>query len=297
MSVARADRVEYQAALERCATFDSSDHELVRVTGPDAGSFLQGMVTNDVENLAVGASCYAALLTVKGAMVADLRVLKREHDFLVVAGPGRGATVKDFLGKYLISEDAELHEAPELAVVGLLGPQAKATRDTLPPALVEGELVSLYGGLDVIVRRAELAQVDAALATVPRATKDTLEVIRVEKAVPRFGLDMTEVTIPLEANLEHAIHYKKGCYIGQEVIARATYRGQMNKKLVKLLVGDASPEWKAELKLGERKVGFITSVVASVQHGQHLALGYVHRDFLTPGSKFELGAGSATVTS
>lgn len=294
--VAQAVPSEYRAALEGCAAFDASEREQVRVTGPEAGSFLQGMVTNDVEGLAPGGSCYAAVLTVKGGMVGDVRVLKRATDFIVDTSAGRGATVKDYLNKYLISEDAELHDAPELAVIGLVGPGSAAVRASLPAELVEGELRSFFStGVDVLVKRERLAEAWAALSAVPRLSKDTLEVLRVEQAVPLFGVDMTEVTIPLEANLDHAIHYKKGCYIGQEVIARATYRGQMNKKLVQLLVGDAAPAWKAELKLGERKVGFITSVVKSEKHGQHLALGYVHRDFLTPGSKFELGAGSAIV--
>ncbi|MFT3714087.1 MAG: aminomethyl transferase family protein [Archangium sp.] len=294
MSVVQAVQSEYRAALEGCAVFDAGDRQLLRVTGSEAGSFLQGMVTNDVEGLAVGASCYAAVLTVKGGMVADVRVLKRASDFLVETSSARLVAVKDYLNKYLISEDAEIHDAPELSVLSFVGPKFADARALI--SSVEGELISFVGGLDVVVLREKLDETWNVLASVPRLSKETLEVLRVEKAVPLFGVDMTEVTIPLEANLEHAIHYKKGCYIGQEVIARATYRGQMNKKLVQLLVGDAEPAWKAELKLGERKVGFITSVVKSEKHGgQHLALGYVHRDFLTSGTKFELGAGSATI--
>jgi len=295
MSVVQADLAEYQSALDGCAVFDASDREQLKVTGPEGGSFLQGMVTNDVEGLAVGASCHAAMLTVKGSMVADVRVLRRATDFIIDTLPGRGATAKDFLNKYLISEDCELHDAPELAVVMLVGPKSRELVASLPAGLVEGELLSPLGGVDLLVPRARLADVHAALAHVSKLTKSTLEVLRVEKLVPLYGVDMTEVTIPLEANLDDAIHYKKGCYIGQEVIARATYRGQMNKKLVQLLIGEATPEWKAELKLGERKVGWITSVVKSVKHGQHLALGYVHREFLTAGTKVELGTGTAHV--
>jgi aminomethyltransferase len=123
MSVVEAVEAEYRAAHESCAVFDASAREQLRVTGSEAGSFLQGMITNDVDGLAVGGSCYAAVLTVKGSMVGDLRVLKREGDFVIDTGPGRGATVKEFLEKYLISEDAELHLAPEFAVVGLVGPE------------------------------------------------------------------------------------------------------------------------------------------------------------------------------
>ena len=295
MSVVEAVESEYRSAHEGCAVFDASAREQLRITGSEAVSFIQGMVTNDVEALAPGGSCYAALLTVKGSMVGDARILRREGDVVVDTGPGRGAAVKEFLNKYLISEDAEIFDAPEFAVVGLVGPQSREVAGKIPADAREGELVSFFGGVDVLVKRSKLPEVMAALGDVPRLSEGTLEVLRVEKLVPLFGVDMTEVTIPLEANLDHAINYKKGCYIGQEVIARATYGGQMNKKLVLLLVGDAAPERKTELKQGERKVGWITSVVKSVKHGQHLALGYVHRDFLVPGTKFELGSGSATI--
>lgn len=295
MSVVEAVESEYRAANEGCAVFDASGREQLRVTGSEAVSFIQGMVTNDVEALAPGGSCYAALLTVKGSMVGDARILRREGDVVVDTGPGRGQAVKDFLNKYLISEDAEIFDAPEFAVVGLVGPQSREVAGRIPANAREGELTSFFGGVDVLVKRSRLAEVMAALGEVPRLSAETLEVLRVEKLVPLFGVDMTEVTIPLEANLDHAINYKKGCYIGQEVIARATYRGQMNKKLVLLLVGDAAPERKTELKQGERKVGWITSVVKSVKHGQHLALGYVHRDFLAAGTKFEMAGGAATV--
>lgn len=284
---------EYEAATNSCAVHDASSRELLRVTGPDAVSFLQGMVTNDVAGLTVGDSCYAALLTVKGSMVGDLRVLRRADDVIIDTGAGRGATVKDFLNKYLISEEAEINDAPELAVVSFIGPKSVEVATRVQPR--EGELVSFFGGVDVVIQRSEVASVLASLNDVTKVSDATVEVLRVENAVPLFGIDMTEVTIPLEANLDHAIHYKKGCYIGQEVIARATYRGQMNKKLVKLELGDQSPPYKTELKVGDRKVGWVTSVVKSPKHGQYLALGYAHRDFLTAGTKFEMAGGSATV--
>lgn len=293
MSVVEAVELEYRAAIESCAVFDASAREHLRVTGPDAVSFIQGMVTNDVAGLATGASCYTAVLTVKGAMVGDARVLRRENDLLIDTGPGCGASLKEFFSKYLISEDAEIHDAPELAVVGLLGPAAAEASQRVTTR--EGELCSFLGGIDLLVQRQSLGETFAALSAHPRLSAQTLEVLRVENRVPLFGVDMTQVTIPLEANLDHAIHYKKGCYIGQEVIARATYRGQMNKKLVQLLVGQAAPPAKQELRVGERKVGWITSVVNSPKHGQHLALGYVHRDFLTAGTELDMAGSVASV--
>ena len=150
MSVVEAVESEYRAAHEGCAVFDASGREQLRVTGSEAVSFIQGMVTNDVEALAAGGSCYAALLTVKGSMVGDARILRREGDVIVDTGPGRGQAVKEFLNKYLISEDAEIFDAPEFAVVGLVGPQSREVAARIPADAREGELASFFGGVGTI---------------------------------------------------------------------------------------------------------------------------------------------------
>lgn len=276
---------------------DASAREQVRVTGEERASFLHGMVTNDVEGLPVGGSCYAAMLTPKGAMVGDLRVLKREGDLVLDTGAGRSAALKDFLNKYLISEDAELHDAPELAVLGVVGPKAEDVVARWPADAVLGRLVSGLGGVDVLVPRERVSELLGLVADVPRLSPETLDVLRVEAGVPEFGVDMTESTIPLEANLDRAIHLQKGCYIGQEVIARATYRGQMNKKLMGLLLGDATPVAGTELRQGDRKVGWLTTVVQSEAKGQVVALGYVHRDFLAPGTELDVASGGKAVVA
>lgn len=288
---------EYRAAREAVAWADLSAREQLAVTGPDRVSYLQGMVTNDVQKLALGESCYAAALTPKGAMVADLRVLKLAELLVVDTGPGFGEALAAFLVKYLISEEAEVLPAARYAVVGLVGPKAAALLAALPAGAVVGTLQPLGPpGVDALVLREQLDAVRAALAAVPRLSDETLEVLRVEAGAPRFGRDMGESTIPLEANLERAIDYQKGCYIGQEVIARGTYRGQMNKRLVGLRLGEATPAPGAELRKADKKVGWLTSVVRSPLQRQQVALGYVHRDHLAAGTELELaGGGRATV--
>lgn len=277
VSVPSAQIDVYRAAREEAAWVDLSARELLRVTGPDRVSFVQGMVTNDVTQTA---PVYAAMLTPKGGMVGDVRVIPLADALVIDTGPGFGATVKAFLSKYLISEEAELEDAPGLALVGYLGPKA-----VKPEGLAV--LPDLIGrGFDVLVNR------PVAPPALPQVDEATYEVLRVEAGIPKYGVDMTETTIPLEANLgERAIHYQKGCYIGQEVIARATYRGQMAKRLTGLLLDELSPERGTELRRGEKKVGFITSVVRSPLLDQFIALGYVHRDSLEPGTELEVGSG------
>jgi folate-binding protein YgfZ len=309
-----------EAARRGVALLDASFREWIRVTGEDRASFLHGMVTNEVEKLPVGHATYAAMLTPKGAMVADARLFKRERELLLDVEPGHGAKVREFLDKYLISEDAELHDATaELSLLTLGGPRTPELLAALGLELpaqhaskvcalggVEvtllGNTVVLEHGVDVLVRREGAAAVYRALkeAGAPLGLAplgvEAFEVLRVEAGVPRYGADMDDKTIPLEANLERAIHYNKGCYIGQEVIARATFRGHMNRKLAGLLLGEQRPAARTELFSGEKKVGWVTSVVRSSKVGQEIALGYVHRDFLAPGTRLTLaGMGEVEV--
>lgn len=310
---------EYRAAREAAALHDASYRETLRITGEDRASFLHGMVTQDVKGLPVGTAAYTALITAKGAMVADARLLKREAELLLDTEPGLGAKVREFLEKYLISEDAELHEANgEWGLLRLLGPRtaevlaaALGTATFEPLAANTSRTVSLAGaevllvgspafekhGVDLFVPRGALEAVWKALVQAGGAHGlkplgfQALELLRVEAGVPRYGQDMVDTTIPLEANLTHAISYNKGCYIGQEVIARATFRGHMNRKLTGLLLGEVEAAPGAELRKGEKKVGWITSVVRSPAQGQRVALAYVHRDHLDPGTELTLAAG------
>lgn len=289
----------YRAALEGSAWVDLSARQQLRVIGGDRVSYVQGMVTNDVEKLGVGNSLYATMLTAKGSMVADVRVLKRDEDVILDLEPGMSAPVKAFLEKYLISEDAEVLEANDLAVIGLLGPRHVELLGKLPSGAQVGMLTGMHGTpVDVLIHRDALESVRAALADVPSVDPATFEVLRVEAGQPRWAAELIETTIPLEASLDRAISYTKGCYIGQEVIARATHRGQMQRKLAGLLLGEQTPAQGTELRKGEKKVGWIGTSVHSPKSGQVIALGYVHRDSLTPGTVLELASGgTATVAA
>jgi folate-binding protein YgfZ len=132
-----------------------------------------------------------------------------------------------------------------------------------------------------------LAQATATAAA-PWIGFETLEVFRVEAGIPRLGADMDETTLPLEANLQHAISYSKGCYIGQEVIARATYRGHINRKLIGLVLGNELPPPRADLLRDGKRVGGLTTAVHSPSQGSVIALAYLHRDCWEPGTRVEV---------
>jgi folate-binding protein YgfZ len=308
-------RDEDRALRTGAGLFDASARGVIRLIGPDRVSFLQGMVTQDVEGLPAGSVADAALLTPKGAMVADTRVVKRADDFLLLTEPGYGPVVLGALERYLISEDAELSDASApFGQLTVVGPEAEALTaralglgasagaalrpfeagGTTGWALPQGLLLP---GVDLLVPVEALGAVfdrlvEAGATPVGFAA---LEVLRVEQGTPRFGADMDEKTIPLEANLQRAIHYQKGCYIGQEVIARATFRGHVNRHLVGLRFAGPAPAPRTELFTGDRRVGWVTSVVDSPRLGP-IGLGYVHRDVDQPGTELVLAGGTAKAT-
>jgi folate-binding protein YgfZ len=297
---------EYRAARTGVALVDLSYRDALRITGEDRLSFLHGMCTQDIKGLPEGGSAYFTMVTVKGSMVSDGRAVRRPGDVLIDLEPGLAPNVREFLEKYLISEDAELHTAMgEVGVLGLVGPGTdeamKAAFGAELPAGVfrMSSLLTRGPGIDLLVPSEKLEELWTALrdrAGARPAGMEALELVRIEDGVPRFGQDLLETTIPLEADLKHAIHYNKGCYVGQEVIARATFRGQMNKKLSGLVLGDQPVPEGAELHKAGKKVGFVTSVVRSPAMGQFIALGYVHRDHLAPDTALDV-AGTPVVAS
>ncbi len=318
-------RAEWEALTGGVALVDRSARPVVRVRGEDRVSFLHGMVTQDVKGISEPGAAYAAFLTPKGAMVADARILRLSQQLLLDTEPGRDEKILEFLNRYLISEDAVLDDASaEWAYLAVAGPRH---RELLKAALGAEEVPAQPNGVASVRFREEpvwmvgsrglgVAQVELLIprqnliALAERLTAvgashggrwagfEATEAARVEAGVPRFGQDMEETTIPLEANLQSALHYSKGCYIGQEVIARATFRGHMNRKLVGLTFSGEPVAHKAELRRGDKKVGWVTSALRSPAEGNPvLGLGYVHRDHLEPGTELELAdeSGKATV--
>lgn len=306
---------EHAAARLNACLFDFSFRETLRLTGEDRVSFLQGMVTNDIKRLAEGEIAHAAAVTAKGALVADLRVLRRGEDLLLDVEPGGAAVVQQFLEKFLISEDVSISDVSDrFGLLRALGPEvhrlvaaAFGHETPLPnpdrfvrieidsaPAWLIGIQLGAIKGVDVLVSRDRLARAFERMveAGEPLALKlggfETFEILRVEAGIPRFPQDMDEHTIPLEANLDKAISYEKGCYIGQEVIARATFRGHVNRKLTGLVFAATEPPPRAELRRAGKRVGFVTSVVRSPARGAVIGLGYVHRDSLEPGTRLEV---------
>jgi folate-binding protein YgfZ len=272
------------------------------LTGPDRVRFLHGMVTNDVEALAPGAGCHAAMLTPKGKLQADLVIYADADQLLVELDAPLREKIAGALARHLILDDVELadvtDETRELGVYGdgAAAAIAAALGAPVPPLPPYGHV-----GIDgVRVARASelgpsmtgyhlIAPRERALALAIDAeilTDDEFEARRIEAGTPLYGVDMSEDRLPIEAGLTDAVSFTKGCYLGQEVIARATNLGHINKRLVGLLLdGEGAVARGARISgPGRPEAGVVTSSVVSPRLGRAIALGYVHRTLWDEGT-------------
>ena len=278
--------------------------------GPDRLPFLHKYCTQDVKGLEPGQGAYGCCLTVKGTMVADLWLLARADDALCLLTPAGAAALPGYLRKFALFDKVELKPRAELELLRVVGDGAAAALEQVtgvaPPSAPLGHrsldwhgavlVCDPYGAvpgwglvLPVEARDAALAALEGA--GIQRATPEAAERLRVEVGRPLFGVDMTEATIPIEAGLEaQAISYDKGCYIGQEVIARIAHRGHVNRHLRGFVLPADDAQAPPIAVFDDRKqVGQVTSVTTSPRGGR-IGLGIVHRKRAEPGSEVFLGA-------
>jgi len=286
---------EYRALTETCGLVDRSERGKLSLTGADAKRFLAGQVTNDTEGLPDGEGCYAAFLTHKGKMLGDLRILAVGGDQPQLLLDTERATLQalfDMIHRFKIGFDVELHKGTlQKDLLSLIGPEAReiacaanlprsehaheaGTIDGLPVRLIATDL-----GVDVLCDADDSAGVRAALSGADAApvSEEAAEIVRVERGRPRYGIDLNDTTIPQEAGLnERAVSFTKGCYVGQETVARLFYRGKPNRHLRGLRLSEAAPSG-AELHLAERSVGRLGSSLVSPALGP-IALALVRRE-------------------
>jgi len=298
----------YRAARERAVFSHRHDRGVLRVEGGDRLSWLNGLLTNDVRALEGGGACYAAWLTPQGRMITDAFVVETGTEALLDVPAPLAASLAGRLDQLIFTEDVRVRDASaDVAVVEVGGPEAGAAWETarqgLAGLLAERRVERPLPGLAVYIPRAQLAGLLESLAHAGAVPLDdeTADVIRVEAGIPRFLVDMGEDTIPLEARLEDAISYTKGCYVGQEIIVRIRDRaqGRVARRLVRLRI-DApdAPAAGQPVRLDGKTVGTLTSAVWSPQANAPIGLAMLHRDAAAPGTRVTLEDGAvATVES
>lgn len=297
----------YDALTAGAALVDRSERGKLALLGPEARTALNGLVTNDVEALVPGAGLYAAVLTPKGKMVGDLRVLDRGGELLLDTERVALQAVFDIVRHGLVGFDAQLDKRTlQRGLLSLIGPRSRAVCGVPDlPAAEHSSAAGNIAGHDVVLVATDLgvdvicdaeatdAVRDALLAAGATAVgEDDAEVVRVESGRPRYGIDVDDSVIPQEAGLnDRAVSFTKGCYIGQETVARLFYRGKPNRHLRGLrLPATAAPG--AALYAGERQVGTLTSVAHSPRLGD-VGLAIIRRE-VEPGASVTVGDDGAT---
>ncbi|MDQ3093377.1 MAG: folate-binding protein [Actinomycetota bacterium] len=278
---------------EACGLVDRSALGKLALTGTEAKSFLTGQVTNDIEALEPGHGQYAALLTPKGKMVADLRVLDTGDELLLLCERAGLQALFDTIRRFSLGHDVQLHKRTvQQGLLSLVGPRSAVVAGVDETAAGEehANVRASIGGVDCLVVRTDLGvdvvcgaddvdRVRAALvvAGAVEVSEEAAEILRIESGRPRHGVELDETVIPQEAGLnDRAVSFTKGCYVGQETVARLHWRGKPNRHLRGLALS-APVEVGTELVRGEKVVGRIASAVDSPVHGL-IALAFVRRE-------------------
>ena len=298
---------QYRQLREECGLVEEGDRGLLVVRGPEAAEYLQGQLTNDIEAIAPGDGAYAALLDRKGHMQADMRVLRpgEESELLLDLEPAGLEAARRHLQMYKIGREVEVDdESGSHTLLSLIGPRAVEVAGTAALPELACETTTIAGARCVAVGTA--SGVDLVFSAAARdAVRETLlaagavevspeaaEILRIETGRPRFGAEMGTETMPAEAGIvEQAVSFTKGCYIGQETVARLHYKGRPNRHLRGLRL--SAPARPGEpLRLGEKEVGRVGSAAVSPAFGP-IGLAILRRE-AEPGATLAVGEDGVT---
>jgi folate-binding protein YgfZ len=293
---------DYRTITVGCGILDRSERGKLALSGGGAKEFLQGQVSNDMESLTPGSGCYAAFLTPKGKMLGDLRILDAGQELLLDTERVALQELFNMISRFSVGYDVQLHKRTlERGLLSLIGPASDAVLG--PEAPDAEEHVHRMAELHGIGARAIRTDVGIDLLCDAKATEglfgrlqqagavpvseSAAECLRVEHGRPRYGIELNDTVIPQEAGLnERAVSFSKGCYVGQETVARLYYRGKPNRHLRGLRC--VSPVASGDrVAFGDRAVGQVASAVESPALGP-IALAFVRRE-VVPGASVSVG--------
>ena len=324
----------YDKLRETAGLVSLSDRGAIMLKGSDCASYLQGLLTNDISGLTAGTGCYAAYLTPQGRMIADMRVLNLGDRILLDVDSAQSDALTSRFSMLVFSEDVQVKdESSAWYWAGVRGPGAVACLEQiLKPerTLSETKALTAYQGLDngwwvlngkpvlavsndelgvpgidLGVSSAYAGQINEQLEVLGLewGNAGAVEALRVEAGTPRFGIDMDQDTIPLEAGIEaRAISETKGCYVGQEVIIRILHRGKgrVARRLVGLIFSQdlsTEPTSGESVYDGHETIGRVTSTVLSPRLARQIALAYVQRAYTAPGTRVDVADGESRVAA
>ena len=312
---------QYQALVQHAGLVELGQRTQIELTGADRATFLHNLCTNEVRRLGVGSGCEAFLTSVQGKTLAHVFIFVGPDSIVLDTVPGQGAAILKHLDHYLVCEQVTLADrSSERSAFLLSGPDSRrlleTMTDALPGAARLAHGAAKLAGHDVWLRQvdwagpvgfeislpaAEAAVLAAALehAGATRCGYAAFDAARIEQGLPFFGADISDQNLPQEiARDAQAISFVKGCYLGQETVARIDALGHVNKTLVGLrFEGSEIPRPGGELRAGEQTVGAVTSAAYSPHLAAPLALGFVRRGSNAPGTRLQCTSGEAEVVA
>jgi aminomethyltransferase len=303
----------YEALRSGAAWLDLSGRGKIKMTGEDRARLLHAMTTNHIQQLTPGTGCYAFFLTTQGRILADVNILCRPDHFLLDLEPEAREKIYQHLDRYIIADDVTMEDlTAQTVTIAVEGPKSAGVLAAAGAPALETEYSSAEWGTRLVARlnstgspgyfvfapvteKAELiAQLEAAGAVAGDA--EAIRAVRLEHGKARFGEDLSERFLAQEANQPRALHFSKGCYLGQEIVERVRSRGQVHRVLMPLLLDAKDPPAAGtKLQIGEANVAEITSAAYSPALDKVVALAYVRTEHASPRTQMTLGATHAEV--
>ena len=305
-------RAEFEALLSGCVIYELSARSKIALTGGDRVRWLNGMVTNNIRDLAPGRGAYAFLLNPQGHILGDLYAYNRDDSIVVDTDQSQQEKLLATFEHYIIMDDVEISNlGDKLTAIGIAGPKV---REVLRAAGFEmSELEPLqfvdvtWRNVAVTVVRSDNPSVESyelwisadqvttlrdtlATAGATAAGATTLELLRISAGIPRYGQDIRERDLPQQTEQHRAVHFSKGCYIGQEIVERIRSRGSVHRMFTGFAIQGALPAVGTKIQADGRDIGEITSVASLPFAGgpRSVALGYIRRELGAPGKQFQV---------
>ena len=295
----------YRALREAVGYVDLSARGKIFAAGEDRVRLLHAMTTNHIQQLQPGQGCYAFFLTAQGRVLADANVFILPDCILLDVEPELRQTLYQHLDKFIIADDVTLEDASEsLTAIGVEGPRAAEELAAMGAPIPEAPYSHLEWNGRIVARVSATGapgfRIFGAANQMPAYTPvdvESVRVVRLEHAKPRYGEDILDSTLPQETQQSHALNFNKGCYIGQEIVERIRSRGHVNRLLVGLRIdATQAPAAGTKLTASGGEVGEITSAAFSPALGKVVALGYVRAQYAAPGSGLEADGAVAITT-
>ena len=275
----------------------SASRGRIRVSGSEATMFLNGLITNDIKNATENNWLPAVFPTVQGRLIGAVRILRQDEGFLIdTESPAHKAILKT-ISRFTMAGDFRVSDVSnEMALLTVQGKRAAEVIEGVDAIVVRATHTG-EDGFDLLVNANDVSSVTEKVvaAGAQPVSPDVFEMLRIEAGIPRHGQDMDETNIVLEANLDDAISYSKGCYVGQEIIIRIKHRGHVAKRLTGLRMNEPVESGETITSADGKEIGRVTSATYSPELENPIALGYVRYEYLAPGTVVKVDDVSGTV--